>query len=195
MIRFEVDVSGIMPWRKALDAAVFRAARRAGSDAVKAMRTEASRQVRGRKAMRVAYVNKALQLRYPDKSTDTLQWAVQASGGIMPVMAFYRSQSRVGARVEINKGVKRVIPHAFRATMKSGHVGVFMRYGQATRMPQQHGKGHARYRGQKRQPIKELFTTRIPEAFMDSAEAIGGRGKAVFVPAFQRLMQVETKKG
>jgi hypothetical protein len=158
----------------------------AGSSAIKAMRAEASRQIRGRKNVQVKGLKSALTI--DPVRQGKLEWVIRASGGIMPVHAYFPRQTKKGTSVEINKGARKVIAHAFIATMKSGHTGVFMRTGTAFRQPMQHGKGHARYRGQKRQPIKELFTTRVSEAFIDSIPPIAQRGRDVFGQTYQRLM-------
>lgn len=188
MIAFEVDLSGIMPWRKATSALAFRAARRAGTEAVKGMRAESSRQIRQRKAMKATILGQRLSVVYP-RSADDLSWAVKATGGLMPVYAFMPRQNRKGTSVQINKGSRKTIAHSFIATMKSGHTGVFMRYGQATRVPVRSFKGHARYAGQKRQPIRELFTTRVSEAFTDAAQPIADRGAFLFQRAFSRNLR------
>lgn len=60
-----------------------------------------------------------------------------------------------GISIQINvDGARKLIPGAFKATMKSGHVGIFRR------------EKYSRLRDRKT-PIKELFTTSVPDAISD----------------------------
>ena len=63
-----------------------------------------------------------------------------------------------------------LIRGAFVATMPSGHTGIFFRQ----------GKG--------RLPIEEAFTSRVSDAFLDSAPAIMDRGRRVFLETMGRLL-------
>ncbi len=54
--------------------------------------------------------------------------------------------------------------------MPSGHTGIFFRQ----------GKG--------RLPIEEAFTSRVSDAFLDSAPAIMDRGRRVFLETMGRLL-------
>jgi hypothetical protein len=195
MIGFEVDVSGIVPWRKAKSAALLKAARRAGSEAVKGMRAEGSRQIRAKKRITFSRVGEALSIDYPG-SPDVLSWAVRATGGVIPAFAFTPRPNKPGrtrasgVSIEINKGGRKVLAHSFIATMKSGHTGIFMRTGTAFRAPVKGYKGHGRYAGQKRQPIREIFTSGIPGVLRASAQPVADRGVALFERAFRRNMRL-----
>ena len=146
-----------------------RAARMAGGSAIAAMKAEASRRIRERKAMKVATVNKALTTIYPS-SGGLLVWILRASSQPMPVAAFNYRQTSQGVSVEINRGQRSLIRGAFVATMKSGHTGVFYRTSRA------------------RLPIDEAYTTRVSDAFADATPYIERRGVEVFTATMTRLL-------
>lgn len=171
-ITVKVDLSGIDPWKETAERATRAAASKAGGDAVRAMRAEGSRQIRVRKAVKVPQLGKALIIEFPT-SKDVLLWRVRASGAPMPVAAFPFRPTKRGVSVLINVGGRTVIPHAFSATLKSGHVGVFKREGKT------------------RLPIRELYTTRVSEVFGDAIPAVAKRGEDVFRATFTRLLPLE----
>ena len=148
-----------------------RAARMAGSSALRAMRAEASRQIRERKAIKVAMLTRALKMEFPSDSGTRYVWTLSASSAPMPVAAYSHRQTRLGVSVEINVGRRVLIKHAFVARMRSGHVGVFYRLGKA------------------RLPIDEAYTTRISDVFKDVAPVVATRGEQIFRESFQRIMR------
>lgn len=186
----KVDISKLVDWSAAKDRVIKQAAQRAGVDAIRAMRAEASRLIRARKNMKAAAIGKRITVIKPT-SREQLAWIVRASGESVPIGAFgglrqigvgrrkirkrKDGSRRGGVMVEINKGVPKLIPGAFIATMKSGHIGVFRRERRKLRLP-----------------IKELFTTTVADAFRDSIQAIAARGEEIFARAFQRNMRAKT---
>jgi hypothetical protein len=184
---------------KAAPAAVDRAVLRAGSDGVRAMRTEATRRVRERKSFKLQAVRKLITIpssqRVGGATGKTVErlWRLKIAHEFMPMFALSPRQTKRGVVVQVNKGKRITLSHAFIARMKSGHRGVFVRYGEASRSPTQHGKGHARYRGQKRQPIRELFTSRVQDPILDSGatEQILHRGGEVFRATYERNIRAE----
>lgn len=187
-----VDLSKLGDWRATQEKLVLTAAKRAGVDALRAMRAEASRQIRTTKNLKVGAIGKRITT---SVSKRDLSWTVRASGEAMPIGAFggvrqvgtpgraaqgarkksSRRGGRGGVTVEINKGSRKFIPGAFIATMKSGHRGVFRREHRKTRLP-----------------INELFTTTVADAFRDAIPFIAARGQEVFTRAFQRNMRSKT---
>jgi hypothetical protein len=190
---FEVktDTRGLSRWESYVSATAVKCAQMAGRDALRAMKAEGSRNIRERKAMKVSQIGKALKL-MTDK--EALVWTITASSLAMPVAAFPHGQTGKGVSVLINQGKRSVIAHAFKARMRSGHKGVFMRYGQASMVPIQRYKGNKRYAGQKRQPIREVFTTRVSDAFRDAIPDIANRGVSVFGATFNRVLPLEMAK-
>jgi hypothetical protein len=187
---------------KAAPAAVDRAVLRAGSDGVRAMRTEATRRVRERKSFKLQAVRKLITIpssqRVGGATGKTVErlWRLKIAHEFMPMFALSPRQTKRGVVVQVNKGKRTTLSHAFIARMKSGHRGVFVRYGDASRSPTQHGKGHARYRGQKRQPIRELFTSRVQDVFHDegTVPALHDRARAVFRSTYLRNVSTDLSR-
>jgi hypothetical protein len=169
MLTISVDTSRIVPALNLGSAEARRAARLAGSSALRAMRAEASRQIRERKAIKVAAIGKAVTMVFPPAGQ--FIWTLRASGAPMPVIAFSPRQTKKGVSVEINVGRRVLIRGAFIATMKSGHTGVFYRM------------------GKKRLPISEAFTSRVSEVLSDAAPLIAARGFEVFRSTFSRVFE------
>ncbi len=171
LLTVRVDSSGLVPWYRQGTAAVVRAARMAGSDALRAMRTEASTQVRERKNLKLRDVNKAMTMDF--SRADSLAWRLTCSASAMPLVEFGARQTKAGVSVEVTPGKRTVIRGAFIAEMKSGHRGVFYRV------------------GKKRLPIDEMFSSRISDAFTDALPAIAERGLAAFRSTFDRVRDMK----
>jgi hypothetical protein len=181
-----------------LERALFRAVSRAGGDAIRAMRTSSRRSVQFRKRMKSERVQRGLPMFFPRGPRELAQlvWRVGVSGEVVPVSAFPFRQVRRGVSVAINRGKRQIIPGAFVATMRSGHVGVFSRRADpmaAFKSTKRRSKLPARVR---RLPIDEAFTTRISDVFGDSGmiPAVHARGQAVFSSAFDRLLALELSR-
>jgi len=162
-VRF--DLSG-----KALRVETLRAAKRAGSSALRAARAQASREVRTRKALRLAVVNKALRVQ---ADVTDLEWRLTISGAGIPLAAYPHRQTAKGVSVRVNRGGAKLIQSAFLATMRSGHRGVFARSGEL------------------RLPIKELYASRVVDVFGDpgAVDAVLGRADVVFRTTFARNLK------
>lgn len=183
----KIDLSKLGDWTRLQERHVLTSAKRAGVDALRAMRAEASRRIRKSKNIKVSAIGKRITTSVHKGS---LAWTVRASGESMPIGAFAGLRQigkggrqpkrkggprRGGVTVEINKGSRKFIPGAFIATMKSGHTGVFRRERRKLRLP-----------------IDELFTTTVADAFSDAIPFVAARGQEVFVRAFQRNMRSKT---
>lgn len=165
-----------------LKRATVRALRKAGSTALRDMRSEASRRIRQRKRIKPRYISRALTMRRP-KGSDiaSLEWAVDVSGEPVPLIAYPHrivSGKRGGARgvsVEVNRGKRTLVKRAFIATMQSGHEGVFRR------------------RGKARLPIDELRGSRPVDPLLHKGEAQGvaERGGKSFATTFRRVLPLE----
>lgn len=110
-------------------------------------RTEASRAVRD-----AGYNIKASAIKdsfdIQRASKNSLIVLLLATGRPIGLINYNASQTRKGVRVKVKSGA-HTLRHAFIATMKSGHRGVFVRAG---------GKGSPRL------PIRELYGPSIPTA-------------------------------
>lgn len=181
-LRIKIDARGIEPLKpRAFEAAAVRALRKAGATALRDMRSEASKRIRARKAIKAKFIREALTLRKPTgKTIATMSWAVDVSGRPIRVSDYsYRGSKKRGVSVQINRGTRSILPHAFVAVMSTGHKGVFKR--QAT----------------SRLPIRELFASRPVDALLHQgeADAVAERGRASLVGGFTRLLPIELAKG
>lgn len=174
---------GLSTWplqSKSFERAASRAARKAGSTALRDMRSEASKRVRGRKRIKAGVVQRSLMLRRPKgTSLARLEWAVDVLGKTQRVSDYPFRATKRGVSVMINKGKRSLLPGAFVATMASGHRGVFVR------------------EGKKRLPIDEPLASRVVDALLHKGEAPGvlERGKRVMMEGFERLLPLELNKG
>lgn len=201
MADIEISVQNLVPEKlKVTERGVARAVNRAGSDAIKAMRVEASRKVREKKKIKAGALtdrSKFFTLIFPNNTGEAgdtgksaeRTWRLRVKNAYAPVISYQSPrQTKKGVTVGINTGARAVIRGAFIATMRSGHVGVFKRHGQATRGPTSRYKGHAKYAGQKRQPIRELFTSRVIDVFgdEDTVPGLQQKARAVFRATYVR---------
>jgi len=161
-----------------------RAVLRAGSEALRALRAEAVRKVRESRTIKASTVRDAMVPNYPTAGTPDPVWRLRVSGRPMPVAAYPHRQVRAGVSVQIKAGSRAVIRHAFVATMKSGHEGVFKRTG---RFRYEEGKRGPR----RRETIREIFTTRITDVFKDPgfADDAVNYAMAVFKRAYLRNLR------
>ena len=159
--------------------AVVRSLRKAGSTALRDMRSEAVKRIRARKRIKPKYISRALSLRRARGSDiASMQWAVDVSGEPVPLVAYPHRQTAKGVSVEVNRGKRTLLKGAFVATMRSGHEGVFRR------------------RGKGRLPIDELRGSRPVDALMHEGEAQGvaDRGAVSFRSTFTRVLPLEVGK-
>lgn len=174
--------------------AIARALRKAGSTALRDMRSEASKRIRRRKKISAKYIRRAIHLRRPKIANSRLEgtWALDFSGTPVPLVAYPHKQTALpkgpkekrraragGVRVEVNRGKRTLIKSAFVATMKSGHKGIWVR------------------KGAKRLPIMEKLGSRPVDAMLHKgeAEAVAARGAASMGATFDRVLPLELGKG
>lgn len=160
--------------------AIRRAMRKAGGDAIRAMRAEGKRHIRDRKWIKAGQIAKGLALRLPRSFSSDMEFRLDVSGKAFPLAAYPHRQTKKGVSVKVNRsaGSRTLILGAFVATMRSGHAGIFMR------------------KGNKRLPIEELFSTRLVDAFQDAGfiPGVQHRGVSVFRAAFKRLLPLEIER-
>ena len=160
--------------------AISRAVRKASGNSVREMRTEASRIIRSRKALKLKHVRKALVPRKARGRGLDQSWGLDVSGKRTRLSDYPHRQVKAGVRVEVNKGSKALVRSAFVATMRgSGHKGIFVR------------------RGARRLPIKELMSSRPVDVLRESGESerVAVRGARSFFSNLDRLLKAELDKG
>lgn len=161
-----------------INPAIVRAVRKAGSTALRDMRAEAVKRIRTRKKLKGAIVRRALVMSRP-KAVIAGDWVLRVKSQRVPLTAYPHRVTKRGVSVEVNVGKRTLVKGAFVATMKSGHKGVFRRFGRP------------------RLPIYELFASRPVDALLHKGEAegVGARGVASFNATFKRVLPMELDKG
>jgi hypothetical protein len=184
--------------------AILRALRKAGSTALRDMRSEANKRIKARKAIKPSYIARAITLRRPS-GTDigSMSWEVRLSGKPVPLVAYphravagkraavartRKGQFKAGSgssggsggvRVEVNRGKQTLIKGAFITSLTSGHVGIFRR------------------RGKGRLPIDEMLGSRPVDALLHKgeSEAVVARGAKSLAATYERVLPLELGKG
>ena len=162
------------------DAVKTKVIRRALSKTGSRARTETVRAIKAEYKLASRVVRKGLKVRVG--SGENLEVVLNMSGRPLPLYAFkpraYGGPSgwptralrgkkrRPGGISVMLKGRRIKVPHAFIATMKSGHVGVFARgsYGKVTAATGETWGGRFRF-ATGRLPVSELYTFGLPQAF------------------------------
>lgn len=132
-------------------------------------RTAAARRVKAIYQVSTRAVRNSIRIQRSNYRTLTATLIVD--GKPFPVMAFSAKQNKSGVSFRL-KGRRVMIPHAFIATMSSGHKGVFARGG----YPKSVGVintgetwgGKFKF-GVNRTPINELKTISVPYAFLNNS--------------------------
>lgn len=177
----KLDSRALNPFRDGrIERAVARAAKKAGGDAIRKMRTGASRQVREQKRFKLKATRDGLPVSFPNgHNLADMEWTMKVSGAPSRVVDFPYRELKSGIKPSINRGKKGIlIRSAFEAKMKSGHVGIFVR------------------RGDARLPIDELHTSRLSDVFKNKGfpEKQLDNARDVFASAFDRLLPLELAK-
>lgn len=159
--------------------ALHRALKKAGGDALRKLRTEGTRYVRGRKRVKVSAIRKALRLTFPKSShLDDMAWTLDVRGVPTPLVAYPNRATRRGVSVAVNQGRRKILSGAFKATMKSGHTGIFRR------------------RGKARLAIDELYSSTVADVFTDRSMIPGivAQAQTTFAGSLARLLPLELAK-
>ena len=178
-----------------MKSAVRSALRKAGSTALRDMRSEGTKRVRAMKRIKPRYIRDAMSLRATGGAIKDMEWALNVSGKPVPLIAYPHKavkgraatrsgRGKAGPRspggmiVEVNVGKQTFVRGAFVATMRSGHQGIFRRKGAA------------------RLPIVELLGSRPVDALLHSgeSEAVAFRGYQSFAQTFTRVLPIEIGK-
>lgn len=160
--------------------ALKRALRKSFATALRDMGSEGSKRIRARKRISPKYIRRAFKLRRP-KGSDiaSMEAALEVSGEPVPLVAYPHRQTKKGVAVEVNVGKRTLVKGSFKASMQSGHKGVFKRKGKA------------------RLPIQELRGSRPVDALLHKgeADAVAARGAKSMGETFTRVLPLEIGKG
>jgi len=97
---------------------------------------------------------------------DQLEAIITLKGDRIPLIDFSARQTKKGVSVQIKRG-RKLIPHAFIATMKSGHKGVFVRVKSVKPLVFRFGPGSRLTQKKNDLPIAELSSLSLPRAFVN----------------------------
>lgn len=157
-VRTREITAGAIPNPKDEIRAIVRALNKTAMQA----RTQAVREVRAvGYNIKASTVRKAITL-YRARGDNPVAM-LKARGLPIPLIEYGAKQTKSGVSVRVKSG-RKTLRHAFMATMKSGHTGVFERV----------GKGHKRVTKKGRSymsglPIKELYGPSIPDSLSNEA--------------------------
>lgn len=165
---------------KGAERALYQALKKAGGDAIRAVRAEAKRGTRERVRIRAAYLaDRSLPLTFPKgRGLSDLVWVMRVSGSEVPLGEYPARQTRKGVSVEVQRGKRTVIRSAFMARGRSARKSVFLRPTKA-RYPMGHKLGMS--------VADSMSDGRVPRAALD-------RGATVLGLAFNRLLALELGK-
>jgi len=90
-------------------------------------------------------INRAIKVE--TAKAGNLRANLSVTGKKLPLIDFSARKNKQGVSIEIKRGGRKVLTHAFMPTMPTGHKGVFLR------------------KGKTRLPIQEKFTQSIPQFF------------------------------
>lgn len=174
--------------------AIRRAVRKAGSTALRDMRSEAKKRIRQRKRIKAGVIGKAFRLRRPkgSKELDGGRWSLDVSGKPVSLTAYPHRATKKGVSVTVNRGKRTLIKGGFLATMtRAGGLG-----GSAVGAHAGHANIFKRL-GKERLPIRKYLGSRPVDALMHKGEAEGvqDRGARSFNATFQRLLPMELERG
>lgn len=156
-IAFEWDSRELSIFRGGqVEAALGRALRMGGNQAIRGLRKDATAHALARKALSAPTITEDQDLKLPKRSSAIrdFAWTLYVKGKPVPVAKFphvdtRRLRTRRGVLVRFGQTGTQRLSGAFEATMRSGHVGVFRRM------------------NDERLPIEELFSTRLPADYGD----------------------------
>lgn len=181
MIVARVPPAQLVNLRAALKSKPYKAAlRKAGTTAVRDMKSKASKRVREVKELKVRAVKRAIKVERPRgaKTLADMRWALHFRDIKVPLIDYKARPTKRGITVAVNKGKRTLVRSAFIARMPTGHRGVFQRKGRA------------------RLPIRELYGSRVVDVMLKTGEAkkILRHGRRTFVRTFDRLLPLELAK-
>src|SRR4051812_44688302 len=105
-------------WRgRKVERALQNAVKKAGGDALRALKVASSKRIRERKRIKLGKVNAGFRLYFPKTAEiSEMEWRLEVSARPTPVSAYPHRQTKRGVSVAINKGTRKLIGSAFVAT-------------------------------------------------------------------------------
>ena len=157
-LNLRVDIEGALRKFSVTKAESRKAIVRALNKTATTAKAEAARDIRDAGyGLKIGEIKKAISIRRANNTVLTAK--VRATGRPIPLIKYSARPNANGVMVKVKEG-RKLVPHAFIATMPSGHKGVFLRKGTQHKKVMQHGR--AVWSGL---PIFEVFGPSIPAAF------------------------------
>lgn len=183
-INAKINIEGALAkFRSAAEEAP-KAVQRALNKTAITARAQAARSIRDTGyGLKVATIKGAFTIRRATQAD--LKAIVTATGRPIPLIQYGARQTGRGVSVNVKNG-RKVIAHAFIATMHSGHEGVFIRVDNKRKRVIRNGKVY--YSGL---PIKELFGPSVPSAFAN--EVVQDQLKSAIELRFPVVLKQELK--
>lgn len=161
-----------------MDKAVVRALNKTAAE----VKVEASRRIRDAGYnIKASAIKRQIDIRKASRSD--LRAIVRAAGRSIPLIEYGARETSNGVTVSVKSG-RKLIRHAFIATMPGGHKGVFIRIGKDHKKVMRNGKQI--WSGL---PIKELYGPSIPAAF--SNQVVQDALQSKIAQRFPRLLEHE----
>lgn len=156
--------------------------------AMRGVKTDASKEIRKQVTAKKKDVDRTMRVIKASAKRGMLSTALVATGKPMPLAGYKVRQLKGGVKVSVRKDTPaQVVPHAFIASMKSGHRGVFQRkvrhqdsnsnvpFSRSGRKrPREQYAAMARKKGGRKYalPIQELYGPAIP-SIMRNQDVMG----------------------
>lgn len=161
-ITAKVNIEGALAKFKAAVEEAPKAVQRALNKTAITARAQAARSIRDAGyGLKVGTIKGAFSIRRATQAD--FKAILTATGKPIPLINYSARQTARGVTVSVKNG-RKLIAHAFIATMSSGHEGVFIRVDNRHKRVIRNGKVY--YSGL---PIKELFGPSVPSAFANAA--------------------------
>jgi hypothetical protein len=122
----KTDLFSVEKSMEAIRKGVPDAIRFATNNALSGLKTDASKEIRKHVTAKAKYVDRDITIK--KMYVSDLSAHIEAKGEPLPLVAYKHSQIMKGVKVQVKQeGSPKLVKHAFVATMKSGHKGIFWR--------------------------------------------------------------------
>lgn len=166
---------------------VERAQARAMNRTILAVRTASSKEIRKKYRIRAQNIKATMSKRNATPSNQ--EASLTSTGAPMPLMAFNPRITKKGVTARI-RNISQRFPGAFKARMKSGHVGIFARAEYKNNRLKSRRTRH-RPSDQNDLGITEVRTLAIPSALAN--ETVSGNLQALIRERYPRTLESELK--
>lgn len=196
------DLERAQIYLRGIKGALPKVMERSLNKAIRGVRTDTSKEIRREVTAKAKHVNRTFKIYKASAKKGILAAALESTGKRLPMIAYQARQTKRGVSVKINRqGGRHLIPHAFIATMPSGHTGVFQREirhqdrGRFGTIPVQadkrEDKQFAKMPRKYQLPITELYSPSVPQVFKrpEVMRSIERKGQVRLKKAFEQELR------